>query len=161
MAQHPSIDSILDASTINAIGASSTATCEILDPFASPRRSVSLTPPRELTSDQLSELKGLLLDPQSWYFAKKRCLPRSVALFRLQSNDSHMTVVIDMPCLGWIVTGPRGRWGGFFDPVQDQIRAIVKGLFPEYASTSRRSMWRSGAITELRAAGETVEDKKR
>lgn len=116
---HSSIDSILDASTIDAIRASSTATCEILDPAASSHRPVPLTAPRELTSDQLTELKGLLLDPESWFFAMKRCLPRAAAIFRLQSDDSYVTVVIDMPCLGWIVTGPRGRWGGFFDPIQD------------------------------------------
>jgi hypothetical protein len=154
-----SIDSILDASTIDAIRASSTATCEILDPEASSRRPVSLTPTRELSSEQLSELKGLLLDPQSWFFAKKRCLPRETALFRLQSDDCYVTVIIDRPCVGWIVNGPRGRWGGFFDPVQDQIWALVKGLFPEYASSSRRSMWRSGAIAELRAARETGEGR--
>jgi hypothetical protein len=156
---HTSIDSILDASTIDAIRASSTATCEILDPDASSRRPVPLSAPRELTSDQLSELKELLLDPQSWFFAAKRCLPREVALFRLQSDDGYVTVSIDRPCVGWIVTGPRGRWGGFFDPVQDQIWAMVKGLFPEYASSSRRSMWRSGVISELRAAAQPGEGR--
>ena len=152
---HRSIDSILDTSTIDAIGASSTATCEILDPEASSGRPVALSPPRVLTSDQLSKLKELLLDPQSWFFAKKRCLPRAAALFRLESDESYVTVTIDRPCVGWIVTGPRGRWGGFFDPVQDQIWAMVKGLFPEYASSSRRSMWRAGVIAELRAAAES------
>jgi hypothetical protein len=156
---HSSIDSILDASTIDAIRASSTATCEILDPEASSRRLVPLVPARELTSEPLSELKRLLLDPQSWFFAQKRCLPRAVALFRLQSDDCYVTVTIDRPCVGWIVTGPRGRWGGFFDPVQDQVWAMVKGLFPEYASSSRRSMWKSGVIAELRAAGETAEGR--
>jgi hypothetical protein len=156
---HSSIDSILDASTIDAIRASSTATCEILDPEVEEHRPVSLAPARELTPEQLSELKRLLLDPQSWFFAKKRCLPRAAALFRLQSEDCLVTVTIDRPCVGWIVNGPRGRWGGFFDPVQDQIWTMVKGLFPEYASPSRRSMWRSGAIAELRAARETGEGR--
>jgi hypothetical protein len=152
---HSSIDSILDASTIDAIRASSTATCEILDPEAASPHPVGLTPARQLTSVQLSELKGLLLDPQSWFFAKKRCLPRETALFRLQSDECYVMVLIDRPCVGWIVTGPRGRRGGFFDPVQNQIWDMVKGLFPEYASPSRRSMWRSGVIAELRAATES------
>jgi hypothetical protein len=156
---HLSIDSILDASTVDVIRASATATCEILDPDAEERRPVSLAPARELTSEQLSELKRLLLDPQSWFFAKKRCVPRAAALFRLHSDHSHVTVTIDRPCVGWIVNGPRGRWGGFFDPVQDQVWAMVKELFPEYASPSRRSMWRSGAIAELRAARETGEGR--
>lgn len=156
---HSSIDSILDASTTDAIRTSSAASCEILDPEAEARRPVTLAPARELTSEQLSELKRLLLDPQSWFFAMKRCMPREVALFRLQSDDCYVTVTIDRPCVGWIVTGPRGRWGGFFDPVQDEMWAIIKGLFPEYASSSRRSMWRSGVIAELRAARETGEGR--
>ncbi|MFO0865146.1 MAG: hypothetical protein U0744_10935 [Gemmataceae bacterium] len=139
---HSSIDSILDASTIDAIRLSSTATCEILDPEAEERHPVTLAPPRELASEQLSKLKQMLLDPRSWFFAKKRCLPRSAALFRLHSKNCYVTVTIDRPCVGWIVTGPNGRWGGFFDPVQDQVWTMVKELFPEYASPSRRSMRR-------------------
>jgi hypothetical protein len=156
---HSSIDSVLDASTIDAIRASSMATCEILDPEVSSLRPVPLAPARELTPEQLSELKRLLLDPESWFFAKKRCLPRAVALFRLQNDDYYLTVRIDRPCVGWIVTGPRGRWGGFFDPVQDQVWAMVKGLFPQYASSSRRSMWRAGVIAELRAAAASGEGR--
>ena len=156
---HSSIDSILDASTIDAIRACSTATCEILDPEASSLRPVPLTPARELTSEQLAGLKDLLLDPQSWFFAAKRCLPRKTARFRLQSDDCYVTVILDRPCVGWTVIGPRGRWGGFFDPVQDQIWAMVKGLFPEYASSSRRSMWRAGVIAELRATTESGEGR--
>lgn len=146
---------ILDSLTIELLRASSTATCEILDPQASSGTSVPLVPGRELSSKQLSELKRLLLDPQSWYFAKKRCFPRETALLRLQSGDCSVTVSIDRPCAGWIVTGPRGHWGGFFDPVQDQVWAMIKELFPEYASPSRRSMWRAGAIAELRSAAQT------
>jgi hypothetical protein len=149
--KHASIDSILDTSTIDALRTSSTATCEILDPDASSPRSVSLTPARELTSDQFCELKELLLDPHSWDFPKKRCLPRETARFRLQTDERYVTVVVDMSCPGWIVTGPRGRWGGFFDPVQDQMRALLKGISPEHASSLRRSMWKSGTIARLRA----------
>jgi len=147
---HATIDSILDPATIDALRAASKATCEILDPRASTVRPVPLTPPRKLTRKQVSELRETLLDPQSWFFARKRCLPRDTALFRLSSDEGAVTVLVEMPCLGWIVTGQRGRWGGFFDPVQDQIRELLKGLFPEYASSSRRSMWRSGMITQLR-----------
>jgi hypothetical protein len=152
---HSSIDSILDPSAIEAIRASSTATCEILDPFTSSFSPVAITLARELTLEQLDVLRELLLNPQSWWFARKRCLPRPAALFRLKSDDASMTVLIEMPCMRWIVTG---RWGGFFDPVQDQIREMIKRLFPEYASSSRRSMWKSGAIAQLRATGAADKD---
>jgi hypothetical protein len=148
---HKPIDVILDPYTIDALRASSVGTCEILDPDASRRTPVWLTPPRKLTADQLAALKALLLDPRSWFFARKRCLPRNTALFRLQSGECRVQIVVGMPCLEWTITGPRGSSGGFFDPVAKQVRALLKDLFSEYASPFPRSMWRSGAIAQLRA----------
>jgi hypothetical protein len=156
---HATIDSILDASTTDALRSSSRASCEILDPGASSVCPVPLTPARNLTPEQAAELKELLLNPQSWFFAAKRCLPRETARFRLHSDEGEVSVSVGMACLDWTVTGPAGRWGGFFDPVQDQIRELLKSLFPEYASSARRSLWRSGIIARLRATGAGVEDR--
>jgi hypothetical protein len=156
---HPAIDSILDASTIKIIRASTRATCEILDPDSTLVRPLSLTPARELTLKQISEFTNLVLDPQSWSFARKRCLPRATALFRLQSDRGEVRVSVGMTCLDWIVIGPRGRWGSFFDPVQDQIRELLKTLYAEYASSTRRSMWRSGVIHQLRANRRDIADR--
>ncbi len=153
---HATIESILKASTIDAIRASANVTCEVLDPDASFARSVALTPARKLTPEQASEFKGLLLDPRSWFFAVKRCLPRENALFRLQGDDHEVSVAVGMSCLGWTVTCPAERRGGFFDPIQDQMRELLKSIFPEFASPSRRSLWRSGLIAQLRAAGSGV-----
>ena len=93
----------------------------------------------------------LLLDPHSWYFAKKRCLPRHTALFRLKGEQGNVKVVLGFSCVGWIVTGPAERRGGFFDPVAADVRELLKATFPEYASPGRRFVWRSGIIAELRA----------
>jgi hypothetical protein len=120
---------------------------------------VALSPARHLTSEQASELKELLLDPQSWFFAVKRCLPRETALFRLQSDEGEVRVSVGMSCLGWIVTGVHGWWGGFFDPVQDEVRELLKSVFPDYASSSQRSLWRSGMIAQLRATDAAVEGR--
>lgn len=149
----PTIESVLNASTIRALHASAGATCEVLDPDTSCGRPVTLTPARRLTPGQVSALKDILLDPQSWLFAKKCRMPRDTALFQMRGNEGEVSVRVGMSCLGWIVNGPAGSQGGFFDPVQNQIRALLKSIFPEYASPSRRSMWRAGVIAQLRAAG--------
>jgi hypothetical protein len=143
-------EAILDASTIDAIRTSTRATCVLLDPYSHFRSPVALTSPRELTLEGCSLLKTLLLDSQSWFFACKRCLPRPTALFRLMGGNAAVLVSVDT-CVGWVVTGPEQRHSGFFDPVHDQVRGLLKSTFSEFASPNRQSMWIAGAIAGLRA----------
>ena len=109
---HATIRSVLSASTSDAIRACAMATCQVLDPDASSARP-GLTPARRLTPQQCSQLKDLLLDPRSWFFAKKRCLPRDTALFHMQGDEGGVNVSVGMSCLDWTVTGPTERRGGF------------------------------------------------
>lgn len=154
---HDSIDAILTPSTINAIRASATATCEVLDPdSAAP---VALTPARQLSAEGCSMLKSLLLDPDSWFFAKKRCLPRKTALFRLHGERGSVSVEVGFSCVGWLVSGPTECRGGFFDPVAEQVRGLLKETFPEFASPGRRSMWRASTIAELRSLASAAEGR--
>jgi hypothetical protein len=144
------IEAILSALTIDAIRASTVATCVLLDPDAACVEPVVLTPPRDLAPEGCLLLKSLLLDPQSWFFAKKRCLPRPTALFRLQGEQGSVSVTVGFACVGWIVVSSTHRQGGFFDPVAGEVRELLKAVFPEFASRGRRSMWRAGIIAELR-----------
>jgi hypothetical protein len=86
----------------------------------------------------------------SWFFAKKRCLPRDTAIIRLSGPAGGLKLIIDMPCAGWLLI-PHGtrRAGAFFDPVRTEVRGILKRAFPDFASTSKRSMWKQGAIAKL------------
>jgi hypothetical protein len=143
-----SIESILDKHTIDAIRGSRSGTCVILDSDAGLQAIEPLSEPRTLSSDQLSELQELILDPASWFSCVKRCLPRNTAEFRLERSIS---ITIGMSCLTWDVTGSGPGMSGFFDPVAGRMRELVKSLFPEYASSLRRSMWRSGVIAQLRS----------
>jgi hypothetical protein len=60
-------------------------------------------------------------------------------------------VSVGFSCVGWVVSGPRERFGGFFDPVADQVRGIGKATFREFASPRRRSLWRAGVIALLQS----------
>jgi hypothetical protein len=153
------IEAILKPSTIDAIRASTRATCEVLDPEPDSVAPVALTPGREVVPGGSSTLKGLLLDPRSWYFAKKRCLPRQTARFRLHRERGSVSVVVGFSCVGWIVTGPAERRGGFFDPVAGQVRELLKATFPEFASPRQRSMWRVRIIAELRSLASAAEGR--
>jgi len=141
----------LKPSTSAAIEASTGGCCQILDPNGTWTRPKVLTAARELDTEQLTSLKGLLLDPDSWYFCVKRCLPRDTALFQTSGSRGTVSVLVGFTCSGWIVTGPRERRGGFFDPVHDKLLGLLKSIFAEHASPNRRSIWRSGTIAELRS----------
>jgi hypothetical protein len=154
---HETIEAILKPSTIDAIRAATTATCEVLDPDSV--APLASTPAREAAPGGCPTLKGLLLDPRSWYFAQKRCLPRRTARFRLHGERVSVSVVVGFSCVGWIVTGPAERRGGFFDPVAGQVRVLLKTTFPEFASPGRRSMWRAGIIAELRSLASAAEGR--
>ncbi len=55
-----------------------------------------------------------------------------------------------MNCSDWLLVGCKFRAGGFFDPVHSEISGILKRAFPEIASPSNQSMWKKGAIRELK-----------
>ena len=104
----------------------------------------------ELAAEDAKLLARLLLDAQSWFFACKRCLPRGTAIIRLDSPAGDAQVLIGMACEDWELRAGGGRTGGFFDPVADQIRGLLKRAFPEIASPDPRSMWKAGAIAKLK-----------
>jgi hypothetical protein len=104
----------------------------------------------ELNVDDARLLAKLLLDVQSWFFACKRCLPKGTAIINLSSLAGEVKLLIGMSCLDWEIRVDSYRQGGFFDPVADQVRGMLKRTFPEIASPHCRSMWTSGAISKLK-----------
>ncbi len=148
--QHNDINTILKSATVGAISTLTTGTCELIDPYSTEGYPVQLTSPRKMDTHTITQFIGLLLDPNSWCFPRKRCLPRPTASFQMTGVRGNIIVLIEFSCSGWIVDGPNGRSSGFFDPVHYQIRNILKSIFWEYASDDPRSLWRRGAIIELR-----------
>lgn len=92
----------------------------------------------------------LLLDVESWYYARKQCLARGTAIIELNSGDGEAQLLIGMLCEGWDLRVDSSCQGGFFDPVADQVRGVLKRTFPEIASPDARLMWTSGAIQKLK-----------
>jgi hypothetical protein len=150
------IDTILSASTIEAIESLVGGTCELVEPSTRSVNVIPLTSPRALGTAAIARLTRALLDPHSWSFARKRCLPRRTAVLRLQGPKGNVKVEIDAFCSGWVLSASNERRGGFFDPVRTQIIEMLKSAFPEYASTNPRSLWRSGIIHELKCKSQSL-----
>ena len=102
-----------------------------------------------LSTDDATLLSKLLLDVNSWFFAVKRCLPSGTATIHLNARHGDAIVLIGMGCKDWQLKVNGQISGGFFDPVADVVRGILKRTFPEIASSGSQSMWKSGAITRL------------
>jgi hypothetical protein len=106
----------------------------------------------QLNKEDTLLIAKLLLDVESWFYARKQCLPRGTAIIELNSGAGEAQLLIGMLCEGWDLRVGSSRQGGFFDPVADQVRGVLKRTFPEIASPDARSMWTSGAIQKLKHA---------
>jgi hypothetical protein len=132
--------------------------CVLVDPDDISANPKAITDTVELLSDDVRLLAKLLLDVESWFFARKRCLPKGTAIISLSSRDGEAKVLIGMSCEDWEIYAGGTRKGGFFDPVADQVRGILKRTFPDIASSGSRSMWKAGGISTLKQGGLPPQD---
>lgn len=126
--------------------------CVLVDPDDSWTNPRPISDPIELATADAKLVARLLLDVESWFFACKRCLPKGTAIVHLSSRGGDAKLLIGMSCEDWELRVGNNRSGGFFDPVADQVRDILKRTFPDIASPGVRSMWKAGAISELKRA---------
>lgn len=145
-----SISDILSEELIVALRNASGATCGLVDPDDHSRLPRLITESVELLSSDLKLLTKLLLDVESWYFARKRCLPKRTAIVTIKSGAGDSRLHIGMNCADWLLVGCGHRAGGFFDPVRNEVRNVLQRAFPDIASPHGRSMWKQGAIHELK-----------
>ena len=143
------LERIYKTETVSLIESVSSGSVHLIGQPKGSVKSIALTEHRDLTADQLTFLRDLLLDTNSYFFARKRCIPKPTAKFQLDGDDGYVTVTVGFACSGWIIQSSRDRTGSFFDPVRDSMLRLVKQLFPEYASPSNRSVWRAGVIKSL------------
>ena len=143
------LDRIYKPETVSLIESVSAGSVHLIGQTNGSVKSIALTERRDLTADQLALLRDLLMDADSYFFARKRCIPKPTAKFRLDGDGGYVTVTVGFACSGWVIQAPRDRTGSFFDPVRDSVLGLVKQLFPEYASPNNRSVWRAGVIKSL------------
>ena len=149
-----SISDILNAEQIELLRTADHASCFLVDPDGNLHKPVPTTEPVQLSVTDLQLLTKLLLDVESWFFARKRCLPKNTAVVKIQSNSNSAILRIGMNCSDWLLIGCKLRAGGFFDPVRNDVRDILKRTFPDIASPNSQSMWKQGAIRELKLKAE-------
>lgn len=147
MAGDFSIETLFKPRTIDAIRGATRGTCRLLDP----KDTSPLTPDRALIDTDVALWRAIVLDIASWFFCVKRCASRPTAMVELGSDADRVTIELSDNCASWLIRGANDRAGGFYDPVRYQVRAWLKGTFPEYASPHRESMWRAGVIKQLQA----------
>ncbi|QDU05190.1 hypothetical protein V6x_49260 [Gimesia chilikensis] len=144
------ISSYLPERTIKRLRCVESGTCVLLDPNPPDWKRAEITAPRELAATDVELLSQLLLDPDSWYRCKKRCLPSETAIISLEAISGKVNVFIDMSCAGWRVLKPsHAQSSAFFDPVYQEVRSILQRTFPELASPHSRALWKQGVIQDL------------
>ena len=144
------ITDILDIKSLSILRSVTGGSCVLVDPGDISITAIPISDAVELSTDDARLLARLLLDVESWYFARKRCLPKGTAIIHLNSRGGDAKLMIGMSCEDWELRAAGNRKGGFFDPVADQVRGILKRTFPDIASSGARSMWKSGAISQLK-----------
>lgn len=133
--------------------------CVLVDPDDISDNPRPISDSVEFAADDATLLARLLLDIDSWFFARKRCLPKATATISLQSRAGDAKLMIGMSCENWEIRAGSNRKGAFFDPVADQVRDILKRTFPDIASSGARSMWKAGAISQLKQSFLTPQDE--
>ena len=113
-----------------------------------------ITDASPLSPEDTTLIVQLLLNIDSWFFARKRCLPKGTAIVDLKCKNSKAQLLIGIACSDWELRIGSKRHGAFFDPVTTQIRGILKRTFPQFASEHSQSMWKAGVISSLKEAAE-------
>lgn len=150
ISKRDAITEILDEKTQSILRSVTSATCVLVAPEDFSRNARPISPCVDVSADDVRMIATLLLNRESWFFACKRCLPKSTAILTLASPIERITIRIGMSCADWEIQTSHRRIGGFFDPVADQIRGMLKRTFPYIASSNSQSLWRNGAIAKLR-----------
>lgn len=144
------ITDILDVRSLVTLRSVTGGSCVLVDPDDVTDNPRPISGAMQLLKEDALLIAKLLLDVESWFYARKQCLPRGTAIIELHSGAGEAQLLIGMDCEAWdLLVGGR-RQHGFFDPVADQVRAVLKRTFPEIASPDARSMWMSGAIQRLK-----------
>jgi hypothetical protein len=114
-----------------------------------------------LTDEQGARLRSYILMPQAHYngqpvFRRRPSIPNFA--FRVWRGDRVLDVLVDLHNPGWELhcgTEHYRNWTW----VGDKLVGLAKELFPRFASSSSRAIWRQGAIKALQERTRSVRKK--
>lgn len=105
-----------------------------------------------LNSEQIVSLQELLFNPRSYYpdvLIFYRRLPHVPGFgLRWVREKEILDLMIDLHNPGWDFCCGRELYISWHE-IGDQLVRLAKSLFPELASSDRRSVWRQGVIRGL------------
>jgi hypothetical protein len=111
----------------------------------------ALTERRRLSESQTRTLRGIILDPKSYWngWPKYRRFPPKPGFgFDIAGDKSTAHLLVDLQNPGWEFScNGETYWG--FNFAGSRLVELAKDLFPEYASPHRGSVWRKGIIVDL------------
>jgi hypothetical protein len=108
----------------------------------------------QLTAGQIASLQRMVLEPKSYYdgspvFRRLPSVPEFA--FRLRRAASTLDLLVDLHNPGWEFHCEGETFSGW-NWVGDELVALAKALFPQYASASTRAVWKRGTVKDLAAA---------
>lgn len=157
MPTRESISDILSDRSLETLQEITSAEVALVDPEAVLGAYREITLYQTVSDSDVQLLAKLLMDVTSWSFCIKRCLSKPTAQFHLSGDFGNATLSIGMNCREWVLTTDSQRQGGYFDPVVNDVRGVLKRTFPRIASSDVRSMWRSGVLKRLRDSPSPVD----
>jgi hypothetical protein len=148
---------ILPPEVLAALSPVGSARCDLIDPDDFSRDSPAVLDSAEIILDDAGSLVRLLSDENSWWFAKKRCLPSGTAIVEFNSPLGQSRLWIGVRCSDRVLHFGNKEYWGIYDPVRNEVVEILKRVFPTIASPGPRSMWKRGAIAKLKQARTTTD----
>ena len=107
-----------------------------------------------LSDDQIQLIKDMAAEPRAYYCGRpifRRLPPKQNFAIQLNGDSEVLDLMIDLQNFSW----------GFYcgaEAYQDwnwvghHFKDIAKQAFPQFASTSKKEIWKKGVIAELEAA---------
>lgn len=104
-----------------------------------------------LNPEQVARLSACILTPEAHYNGRpiyRRLPSRPNFSFRVLNEERVLDVLVDLHNPGWEFHCGSERYRNW-NWVGGEMVSLAKELFPQFASTSSRAVWRKGAIEAL------------
>jgi hypothetical protein len=154
MSMYQRIDRAIGERSRRVLMASDAARCNLIDP---PRKLPLETSgflelgqdAVHLPGETLMFAKALLLNPLSYMMGRRRCMPDFTAVLSFQAGTERLLAFLAFNCCAICFSdGTERAVGWFFDPVRQEILALVRECFPEFRHKDTRGQRMASADDE-------------